>query len=65
VSVLLFFTRVFLILVVLAVGGSVLGGVGAIELSVALVLSIIGAWTWTFWGRRGQRPVDNRTRARQ
>lgn len=64
-SVLMFVLRAFLILAVLAVGGFLLGGVGAVELSVTLVLSIIGAWTWTFWKRRGWRPVDPRTRARE
>lgn len=64
-SVLMFVLRAFLIFAVLAVGGFLLGGVGAVELSVALVLSIIVAWAWTFWRQRGWWPVAPRTRARE
>lgn len=64
-SLLMFVLCAFLIFAVLAVGGFLLGGVGAVELSVALAFSIIGAWTWTFWKRRGWRPVEPSTRARE
>jgi uncharacterized membrane protein YhaH (DUF805 family) len=61
VSALAFVLLAFLLFAVLVVGGVLLGPVGAVELFVVLVLSIIfsfvGTWAWTVRRRSDTPPT--------